>query len=291
MKKSILFLFLVVVLVSTLVVSYANAAGPLEISQYDVTRTSVGSQMAQQAMQRWQSYGWNFDAKGLKVYELNPGDYLIAPESAKIEFVQIQQSDGSIKVDARIVTASPSILSTEAQGVSQGVSPMQAEYWSLVASQCFERIDNGYGWMDHCYEMNKLIGETDSQKDYYQLHHHATAKSKSVWTLTDAYLSCQRNGGSTQEWLEWSPGSDVPRPSCGTVGIGVSAFGIGISANYTACPTMWDITKYAEAGRFQNKWVGSAWRSEREVAYMICVKVPQGGWPVWNLTAGFHVQF
>jgi hypothetical protein len=285
MKKSILFLFLAVVLVSTLVVSYANAAGPLEISKYDVTQTSVGAQIAQESMQRWQSYGWNFNSKGLKVYELNPGDYLVAPESTKIVLKSILQSDGSAKLDAGVVTAfSPSVSSTEAQGVI----PMQTPYWSLVASQCFTRVENSTGWIDHCYQMNKLVGDTDPQKDYYQLQHYATAESKSIWILKDAELACQRNGGSTQEWVDWSPRSDLPASQCGTIGISVSAFGIGISASHTICPTMWDISKYAEAGKFANMWTGSAWRSEREVAYMICVKVPQGGWPVWLLTPGFH---
>lgn len=158
-----------------------------------------------------------------------------------------------------------------------------------MAPQCFSRFENTSGWMDHCYQMNKLIGETDSQKDYFQIHRYATAKSKSIWTLKEAKISCQKSASSsTMEWFDWSPRSDVPSSQCSTVGVSVSAFGLGISASHTVCPTMWDINKSAEARKFSNKWVGSAWRSEREVAYMVCVKVPQGGWPVWNLNASYY---
>lgn len=292
MIKKILVLVMCAVLVSTLSVTYVSAADPLEISKYDITKTSVGAQIAREAVHRWENHGWNincFNCEDLKVYEINPGDYLVAPASARIELESVEQSDGSVKLEPRIVTASPkdSLLGAE------DVYPMQAPYWMLVASQCFARFGGITGWMDHCYQMHKLMGEPDSQKDYYQLHHYATAKGKTIFTLKWAKIECEKHpSSSTMEWLDWSPRSDQNVGQCIPITIGVSAFGVSISGTFTICKSGWDITKYEEAGKFANKWHGFVWPpSEREVAYMVCIKVPQGGWPIWNLSASFLSVF
>ena len=58
---------------------------------------------------------------------------------------------------------------------------------------------------------------------------------------------------------------------------------------------LWDITKFAEAGRFQNKWscgcaIPFGATGEREVASMIEVSVPQGEGAQWTLSAGFSIS-
>lgn len=294
MIKKISVLFMCVVLVATLVSTYVSAASPLEISKYDITKTSVGDQIAREAAQRWTGYGWTCDrcdGKELKVYELAPGDYLVAPASAKIELESVKQPDGSVKLEPRIITVSPngSLLGLE----TNGVSPMASQYWNLVAAECFARLEGFTGWIDHCYQLHKLMGESDSQKDYFELTHYATAKSKTIFTLKWAKLECvKHSSSSTMEWVDWNPRSDQTRGSCGSITLSVGALGIGISGTFTICKSGWDITKYAEAGKFANKWYGWVWPpSEREVAYMVCVKVPQGGWPVWGLTATFSAVF
>lgn len=89
------------------------------------------------------------------------------------------------------------------------------------------------------------------------------------------------------EWFDWSPRSDSTTPSSGqSTTVGVTVCGVSLSQTYTQCDT-WDITKYSEDGRFENKWRGSAYKSEREVAYIISVKVPEGGWPIWTLGYGY----
>jgi hypothetical protein len=287
--KKILLLLLSVVLVLTLVASYVSAASPLEISKYDVTKTSVGAQLAQEAVQRWTGQGWNLNCncsyKDLKVYEINPGDYLVAPALAKIELESVKQPNGSVKLEPRIVTGSPSdsLLQTE------DVSPMQAPYWLEVESWCFARLQNFMGWIDNCYAINKLMGETDSQYDYYELTHYATAASKYPCRLQWALLTCRRNTqlSSTMYWKDWYPKSDQPVSSCGDITLGITVFGVGLSYTSRICSSGWDITKYDEAGRFANRWYGSARASEREVAYMVCVKVPQNGYAIWDLTAGY----
>jgi len=297
-KRKILLLLMSVVLVAALSVSYVSAKSPLEISKYDITDSSVGAQLAQEAVQRWTGHGWNLNCdcsyKDLKVYEINPGDYLIAPASAKIELESVKQPDGSVKLEPWIVTGprSDSLLQAESDSLLQaeGISPMGAPYWLEMESWCFERFQNFMGWIDHCYAINKLIGETDSQYDYWELTHYATAASKGPFRLRWAALECKRNTqySSTMLWKDWYPKSDQEVPSCGSITLGITVFGISLSYSSQICNSGWDITKYAEAGKFVNKWYGKVGSgTEREVAYMVCVKVPQNGYAVWDIRAGY----
>lgn len=288
MIKKILFLLLSVILLSTLLVSYVSAASPLAISKYDITKTSTGAQIAQEAVQRWTGHDWNVNCscnKDLKVYEINSGDYLVAPASAKIKLESIQQPDGSFKLEPSIVTLSPSdpLLGTE------DVSTMSAPYWNMEEAECFARISNWVGWIDNCYQIYKLIGDTDSQYDYFQLEHYATACSQHLYSLRYAQLTCQRDTqySSTMYWVDWYPRSDIAASQCSSITLGISVFGVSLSYASQICKSGWDMTRYTDAGKFSNKWYGCVGGSEREVAYMVCVKVPQGGYPVWDLTAGY----
>ena len=200
MIKKIVVLLICVVLLSTVVATSVSAASPLRISKYDITDTSVGARIAQEAVQRWQSHGWNFNGD-VKVYKLGPGDYYVAPASAKIELESVKQPDGSVTLEPRMLTGprSDSLLGAEALG-TEGVSPMGAPYWYPVEWYCDARQENFYGWLDQCYQLNKLMGETDYQRDYYALKHWATAASKYFWRLKSILLSCEkREGSSTME--------------------------------------------------------------------------------------------
>ena len=172
---------------------------------------------------------------------------------------------------------------------TEDVSPMQApQYWSLVTSQCFAHIEGVSGWIDHCCQLYKVVLESNDEKDYYQLVHYATARSKTIFSLRSAWVECVKHeSSSTMEWLDWSPGSDLNIKRCTPITIERTNSGSSIGGTFTICETGWDITKYAEAGKFMNRWYGRAWRSERDVAYMVGVAVPQGGWPVWSLTASY----
>ena len=193
--------------------------------------------------------------------------------------------NGSFELGPGIGTASlnDSLVGTE------DVSPMQApQYWSLVTSQCFARIEGVSGWIDHCCQLYKVVLESNDEKDYYQLVHYATARSKAIFSLRSVWIECVKHeSSSTMEWLDWSPGSDLNIKRCTPITIERTNSGSSIGGTFTICETGWDITKYAEAGKFMNRWYGRAWRSERDVAYMVGVAVPQGGWPVWSLTASY----
>ena len=279
---------LVAVLLTISMTSVASAGQPSKQVMRDITSTTRGARWAREAALRWQQMGVNCGSNSINVYKLQDGSYFAAPESAEISMEYVEMEDGSMKLEPVIVARPDSLpVESDSRELPTGFQTQSGEYWNLVGNKAFARFEDGHGWMDHAYKMHKLVGETISDKDYYQLEHWATAKSKGAWTLYAAHISCQKkDSSSTMEWVDWDPQADQDYGSGGqSVTIGISYI-VEISSTYTV-RDKWDITKYAEAGRFKNSWRGSAWRSERNVAYMICVSVPEGGWPVWNLNASY----
>jgi len=45
----------------------------------------------------------------------------------------------------------------------------------------------------------------------------------------------------------------------------------------------WEPTKYTEAGKFKNRLLANKYHETCTDGYLICVEVPQGGWPQWYL--------
>lgn len=159
MNKRVVVLAMCILVLSTVVVAPVSAAKPLTILQFDITGTTIGTQVAQEAVQRWIARGWVLDCdcsyEDLRVYEINPDDYLIAPASAEIELIRVRQPDRSVKLEPRIltVTVSPSDFSLE----GEDVSPMSAQYWGLLFAHCFARYEGARGWIDHCYHLHRTF--------------------------------------------------------------------------------------------------------------------------------------
>jgi len=137
--------------------------------------------------------GVNCGSNSINVYKLQDGSYFAAPESAEISMEYVEMEDGSMKLEPVIVARPDSLLvESDSRELPTGFQTQSGEYWNLVGNKAFARFEDGHGWMDHAYKMHKLVGETISDKDYYQLEHWATAKSKGAWTLYAAHISCQK---------------------------------------------------------------------------------------------------
>ncbi len=289
-KLRLVFASLVVaVLLTVSMTSLAPAAQPSKEPMRDITSSRLGTQWAREAAERWQQMGVRHDPKEIKIYRLQDGSYFAAPKSAEISMEYVGMEDGSMQLEPVVADVSDPLL-IESNSIEMRLDGQYAtsggEYWSLVDNNAFARFQDGKGWMDHAYKKYKLVGETVADKDYYTLEHYATAKSKSTWTLSRAHIWCQkRDGSSEMAWVDWDPTSDKSGGSGNTITIGIS-FIVELTDSFTFSDK-WNITKYAEAGRFKNTWEGLAWRSERSVAYMVCVSVPQGGYPLWSLSAQY----
>jgi hypothetical protein len=258
-----------------------------EMRKYEITGSARGNGFAKEATDRWASkYGVYADTKALTVHDFGTADspdVLVSMADSGVESVFTEVlPDGSVRVGGVFSTSTTGDTSDSGHGSTYAG-------WSLRDSNCFARVENNTGWLDHCYQISKLEMDGDSVKDYYTLHHYATAKSKSIWTLKSATIgSSKKSGSASMEWFDWAPGADRPFGNCGSTTISISVGGIGISKSYASCPDKWDINKSSTAGTFENSWRGSAQMSEREVAYMQTQKTPQGGWPVWNLSTDFY---
>jgi hypothetical protein len=164
---------------------------------------------------------------------------------------------------------------------------MAAPYWGLISYGSW--YSEGWsGWISHFAKGYALIGETDYNNDFLLLDHWAVAKSKYLLPrLRGAVISCIRDSSSSpMQWFDFMPRSDQKKGQCEAITLGISAYGVTLSQAWTICKEGWDITYYpTEPGKFLNRWYGSADRSEREVAYMVAVTVPQNGVGVWNLDA------
>lgn len=263
-----------------------------QIEKYRITDSSEGEQLAQEAISRWKQNEFCLpclDIQDIEVYKFAEGDFLIVPSSSEIKVEYTGLKDGSIRVEPSVAVGLKSNLQCIEETNERTVSDTQTRsmYWGLWYQNCYTRIENSYGWIDHCILVQKLYGETDPNKDYYNLQHYATAKSKGIYVLKTAYINCWKHEySSPMQWVDWSPRSDMQVGYCQQYTLGVTALGLLASTTQTICET-WDITKYSEAGKFKNTWRGSVRQSEREVAYMIAVSIPQNGEPGWWVQAGY----
>jgi len=283
--------FLSMMLLWVGIASYASAAGSppgsavseSDISKYDITNTPRGTSIVQKTVADWTEMGLLCDGGGVRVYEFSPGSFLITSvRPSQIRFEYVKGKKGQSEVQPVVSTSSSDSFST-----AGGASVMGAPYPVIVDQWCPYRIENSTGWIDHCYRVSKVYDDGDSIYDHFTLEHWATAKSKGAYYLKNARIYCAKKAGSTTTfyWTDWSPRSDL-NLSCQSISLTVTSGPISISGDiYQACET-WDITKYAEAGKFKNEWKGSKKNTDREVAYMVSVKVPQGKWASWDLTAG-----
>lgn len=211
---------------------------------------------------------------GLEVVVVRPAD--IEPVD---NVAEVDSKNGAVEVSGVFkVAARPSIASFAASGSAS---------WVKKSSDCLTRDENNTGWIDSCWEINWESDDGSSTKDYWALHHSATAKSKGIWTLFNAFVKSDRDSTSPSswEWVDWTPGSDLDKGNCTSMNFGVSHIAT-FSTTYSVCDK-WDITKSAAAGSFSNYWRGTAHMSERDVAYTTVIRTSQGSAVVYALSAGF----
>ena len=241
-----------------------------------------------QATERWFNLTGRYsDAAEVKTKRLKDGSLLLTDSPELIQSLTFDTFDRG--QEGKTGRHYQLTVQTPAKATESGGTQIQSGSWNMVAQTCYSRYETTSGWIDACYKMHKLNSDGDGSNDYFQLEHYATAKSKFPFGLAAATIEAVKAGSSSSmEWVEWSPASDLDVGNCTSIGLEVAAQSVGISASHNICDN-WDITKFSDAGHFKNKWsnVFTPISSERGVAYMIAVKVPQNGWPVWSLSKNF----
>jgi hypothetical protein len=259
----------------------ASAGSP---SPKEVTDTGKAKAMREEASGRFTAQGVDTAGSELHVWELAEGDYLIG------EFLPASLTYDRDEFSFDVTAGPGDPLEGLVASADATLFTAAAAYWSKKSSGCFARVDNGHGYLDSCYRIYKEINDGNGNREYYALYHWATCGPlRSSVAMFDCWLHGQRNGGSAMAWEDWDPRSDLNR-NCGSITIGVEHVAI-LSFSHELCE-IWDITKSAEAGRFENRWsCGCLFPfgvyGDREVAYMVEVSVSQPGSVVWTLSAGF----
>jgi hypothetical protein len=213
----------------------------------------------------------------VRVIRLEDRSTMVVPASYRLGDIQLAK-DGSVRTTTEPLTA------------SSGVEPLAATAatWTQTSSHCFSRTTiytphgNVGGWMDTCYRIYKLTGESDGTYDHWDITAYATVDATRAYTTGDyAWIHVDKDGGPTFYWEDWSPRSDLTS-NCGTTALTISALGFGLGFGTTVCET-WLLTKYAAAGELKVQWNGDS-TGAREVALMSAIKLAQGGSPIWGIS-------
>ncbi len=262
------------------------AAGDGPNRPVDVTDTIQGRRLAEDAAERHRRLDPSARGTRLRVWRVGPGDHVIGERlPANLKTSTSEGADGRIRVELSFDTGAW-------RRGSQRVTAAAGPRWSLVSGTCFSRIQNTWGWLDSCYKIHRLTGETDYAWDYYQLEQYGSVAAKEPGKIYDGWLHGRRSGGAAMSWVDWSPRGTLSG-GCVTVPISVSALGIGISASGLMCER-WDIYKAAAAGDFKEQWgcgciipFGQPHPNVREIDLMQAVRVARNGIPRWTLSGGF----
>jgi hypothetical protein len=164
---------------------------------------------------------------------------------------------------------------------------MAASSWAIHQQHCFPRKYEEHRYIDACWYKYRLTNDGTAVYDYYQFEFFATAGR---WTTFGEIVGISLGSSplstwAPQTWVDWKPRSDWSGGSCQTINVGISYAGAGLTTNFQQCPDKWDMTKTTTPGKYSIAWLNPLGTSaDRELAYSIVVRVPQGRVPGYSLT-------
>jgi hypothetical protein len=251
----------------------------------DVTETRLGRRLAEEAAERHRAVNPSSRAAKLRVWRVGAGDHVVGERlPPNLSTTTSTLPDGRVQLELR--------FDTEAVASRAVAAAAATPRWTLLAGTCFSRVHTTWGWLDSCYKMHRLTGESDATWDYYQLEQYGSVAAKQHGKIYDGWLHGKKSGSTTMYWVDWSPRGTISG-GCVTVPISVSALGYGISASGLMCER-WDIFKSATGGDLKEQWgcgcifpFGQPYPNVREIDLMQAVKVIRNASPKWTLSGGF----
>lgn len=257
----------------------------------EITATRQGRELVAAASRRRDPTGRVDPARLLRAWRLAPGEYLVAERlPAGLRTRTVRGAGGRTTVEVRFEVEA--VAARRAAGVPGRRLAAAAPQWTWLDQACFTRISNTSGWLDSCYVIHRLTGETDG-RDFYQLEQYGTVGARPGGRIYDGWLQAQAaSTSSPMSWIDWSPRGSMSG-SCQSVGLSVKALGVGISGSGVMCER-WDIAKGTQAGQLRQTWgcgcivpFGQPYPNTREIDHMQAISVVNGGRPRWTLSAGF----
>ncbi len=256
-----------------------NASAATARRTADVTDSALGRLLAAHARGRLAEVGEPVERGGLRVLRDDDG-YLVVPRGTTVRAVP------GLATSAAGVTLAP-VVGPERSATVGRQSAAVSSAWVFAGGGCFERISDGWSWLDHCARIYRLIQDGDPQRDFYALQRYGTAGANMPWVLKEAVLGSEPVESSPpMAWQDWNPRSDRSGP-CQTITVRVTTPLAGVSQAVDRCET-WDITKGATGGDYSLEWSGCACAQDRAIAYVLSISVPQGTLPAWYVPAEVH---
>jgi hypothetical protein len=264
----------------TMPTSAVLAARPVGPQVNDITGTEAGARFAEAAAERMgHAYAVDATADSLAVFELG-GRRIAGPKGASLSVTEEELEDGTINL--RFEASEPRGKDRVAgESLSaESVAALAAGSWTVVSSHCWIDDHNAFpGWMDVCYTKYRLSSDGDGSYDYFALNMYSTfATPGFAYEVGDPWIQSNPGSGAAHRWVDWDPGADTARACSTPISLSVAARGVGLTVNANQCET-WDITKYATAGTFRNKWTEGFCmmrQGETQLEFEIVSKVAQG---------------
>jgi hypothetical protein len=291
MNSRLLRILVLVALVSgsSLALPVTAAAKP-PVGPVEITNTATGQRLATETAER-QSWRHHVQAADLRVWRLRPDDYLIGtewPRHFKSEMLTDASGISTISMSFDVgsrTSASHSRIGTDGGSVQAA--------WSYINGACFTRLQNAYGWLDSCYQVHKLTGESDP-RDFYKLEQYGSEGAKILGKIYAGSLGAVKaSSSSAMSWIDWNPRATMTG-SCQTVPLSVSALGVSFSASGVMCER-WNMYKYADAGHYRQEWscgcapsFGQPYPNVREIDYLQVISVLNGHSAIWTLSASYQ---
>jgi hypothetical protein len=267
----------------------AFAAGMPPVGPAEITNTPTGQRLAKQTAER-QSSRLHAQTANLRVWRLGPDDYLIGTEwPRQFKSEMLTDASGMTTISMSYdVGGRPSASNSR---ITDGGSVQAA--WSYISGACFTRLQNAYGWLDSCYQVHKLTGESD-QRDFYKLEQYGSEGAKILGKIYAGSLGAVKaSSSSAMSWIDWNPRATLTG-HCQTVPLSVSALGVSYSASGLMCER-WNMYKYEDAGHYRQEWscgcapgFGQPYPNVREIDYLQVVSVLNGRSPIWTLSASYQ---
>jgi hypothetical protein len=257
----------------------------------EISGTPAGAAAARDAATRISgTYGIPTRAAELGVWQVG-ARRIVGPAGSLISAREVIGADGETGL---LVSA------TEPMGANGDSAPVRIDAaslpatngWELVGDHCWVDATRGSGFMDVCYHKWKATSDGSAAHDFYLLDMFSTFATTGFGLETgDPWIHAWLSPASPDAtWFKWKPGTDTTQ--CGGVNLSIAVNGIPLALSGNQCET-WNITKYADAGRFRNGWIEGICqiqRDERELEFTVAVRVAQGKVPTWNFDWYEHVQ-
>jgi hypothetical protein len=261
-----------------------TAARPADV--VDLSGSRQGVRLAQAARDRFAALGVETDVRDLRVLSDGAG-LLIVPRTTRLSAMRSPRGIRSGMTELAPV-ARPEDGAGQRRvrmaGTLEATPPMS---WTVAYTGCYERVTDGWSFIDHCAQILRLQNDGDPSRDSYVLERWATAGANWPWVVKSAAISAYPTETSAQlSWSDWAPRSDRTGP-CQDYALRLMSPHPTAGRLVERCET-WDVTKAARAGDFRLDWRGCACTHDRELAFSLSVSVAQGRSPSWYVPAEVH---